>query len=223
MSDAISPRSRGDQGGSLVLPYELPDARLLLPADELSRCHVWQPPRVCVVIGRGSQLESEVRCDSVTADEVPVYQRPSGGCAVVLTPDMFVASFVVRTMEQLSSKEYFTRFTHILIRALELLGVRELSFRGISDIAIGDRKLAGTALYRNRERVFYHAVINAAGATDLMERYLLHPPRTPDYRRHRPHSEFVTSLADHGASVSLAQFAAAVQREFSAELTSLVA
>ncbi|MBI5060658.1 hypothetical protein HZB60_12865 [candidate division KSB1 bacterium] len=206
-----------------VLAYDLPDAELLLESVQAARCLVWQPPHTCVVIGRGSHLEAEVCGDAAAADAVPLYQRPTGGCAVLLTPLMFVASFGLYTTDQLPSAEYFARFARLLIRSLESLGVRELAFRGISDIALRDRKLAGTALYRNRERVFYHAIINAGGSTELMERYLLFPPRTPDYRRNRPHSEFVTSLAEHGYAPSLAQFSAAVEREFTTELTRLPA
>jgi lipoate---protein ligase len=222
MSGSSAPQFPSASAGPALLTYNLPDAALLAQPAGSAQCLVWQPPQTCVVIGRGSKLDTEVIVEHITADAIPVFQRPSGGCAVVLTPAMFVASFVLGTEQQLPSTDYFFRFTHILIRALASLGVHDLRFRGISDIAIGDRKVAGTALYRNRERVFYHAVVNASGAVDLMERYLRHPPRLPDYRSNRPHSEFVTSLAQEGYPISCNQFRAAVEREFPAELTNLL-
>ena len=90
----------------------------------------------------------------------------------------------------------------------------DLSHQGISDIALRSRKVAGTAIYRNRELVFYHAIINLSGTTEAMERYLKLPPRTPDYRRGRSHAEFVTSLAEEGHSITASDVHCAVSRRF---------
>jgi len=85
-----------------------------------------------------------------------------------------------------------------IIRALGRLGIAGLSLKGISDIALGDRKVAGSSIYRNRNMVFFHAVLNVAEHPMLLGRYLLHPRREPTYRMKRPHDRFVTSLVEQG-------------------------
>jgi len=185
-------------------PYDFPD-RELLDADGVAyRCLVWQPAAVCVVIGRGNSPAASVFLDQAAADGVAVAQRPSGGEAVVLSPRTLAVSAVHCTGEQLASRRYFELYNGAVIRALEQLGVTGLARRGISDVALGDRKILGSSIYRNRQRVLYHAVLNVAESPELLERYLRPPARQPDYRRARPHRDFVTSLAAAGYAVSMA-------------------
>jgi lipoate---protein ligase len=154
---------------------------------------------------------------------VPVMRRATGGCAVVLTPAMAAISFALYTSTQKKSSDYFRAFNAVIIHALATLGVSGAEHKGISDIALGGRKIAGTALYRNREMIFYHAVLNLSGGTELMERYLQAPPRTPDYRAGRRHRDFVTSLAAEGLSVEINALKGRIETEFQtfieAELT----
>jgi lipoate-protein ligase A len=151
-----------------------------------------------VVIGRGNTPAASVFLDRAAADGVPVVQRPSGGEAVVLSPRTLAVSAVHRAAEQLASRRYFEQYNGAVIRALETLGVAGLIRRGVSDVALGERKILGSSIYRNRQRVLYHAVLNVAESPELMERYLRPPARQPDYRRGRSHRDFVTSLAAAG-------------------------
>jgi lipoate---protein ligase len=200
--------------GLAIQPYDLPDADLLSAGGTGERCLVYRPPRVLVVVGKGSDPRLELRTDAILADHVPVLRRATGGCAVVLSPEMLAVAIAVYSREQHKSSQYFRIFNRIIILALADLGVSGLEHAGISDIAIGGRKIAGTALYRNRDLIFYHAILNAASGTELMERYLLHPPRTPDYRAERSHRNFVTSLAEQGYVIEEPAFLSAVQRRF---------
>jgi lipoate-protein ligase A len=196
---------------SIVLtePYDLPDAGLLA-AGAAYAFLVWQPERAWIVIGRGNQAAGSVHLDLARADGVPVAQRPSGGEAVILTPRTLVVSAVRNTAAQHSSRHYFHSYNQAVTGALAGLGIRDLALKGISDIALGDRKIAGSSIYRNRERVFFHAVLNVAEDPALMERYLRAPRRQPDYRLGRGHAEFVTSLAAAGYPVPMPVLQAAI-------------
>ncbi|NLI48427.1 MAG: hypothetical protein GX414_15090 [Acidobacteria bacterium] len=185
-------------------PYDFPDRELLNADGAVYRCLVWQPAAVCVVIGRGNSSAASVFLDRAAADGVAVVQRPSGGEAVVLSPRTLAVSAVHRAADQMASRRYFELFNGAAIRALAGLGVTGLSRRGISDIALGDRKILGSSIYRNRRQVLYHAVLNVAESPELMERYLRPPGRQPDYRRDRSHRDFVTSLAAAGYALSMA-------------------
>jgi len=202
----------------ITSPYDLPDANLLISRADGGRVCVFVPDRVVVVIGKGSDTSAELRAESILCDRVPVLRRGTGGCAVVLTPDMLIASFALYETEQGKSADYFRTFNSIIIHGLESLGVSDLLPAGISDIARHGRKIAGSALYRNRLLVFYHAVINVSGGTNLMERYLKYPPRTPDYRDRRSHADFVTSLSAEGFRIDRDDFRRQVESEFDAYL-----
>jgi len=95
-------------------------------------------------------------------------------------------------------RQYFEQINHCVILALTSLGVKDLAFKGISDIAIRDKKILGSSIYRRKNKVLYHAVLNISESNDKIERYIKHPSREPDYRKGRPHGEFVTSLHDQG-------------------------
>jgi len=191
---------------NVIDDYKLPDAELLTPSGEPQRMMVWVPDRLMVVIGNGSDALKELRADNIDADNVPVIRRGSGGCSVVLSPKMYVASFALYGQLMKDSIGYFKKFNAVIINALESLGVDGLKHEGISDIALNGRKIAGTALYRNKDVVFYHAVINIAESPSLIERYLALPPRMPDYRENRSHEDFVTSLAEQGKQVDIEDF-----------------
>jgi lipoate---protein ligase len=198
----------------LCRPYDLPDEALLHVTGERARHLLFVPQRVMVVVGKGSNPSLELNTEAVLADKVPVLRRATGGCAVVLSPEMLVASFALYATAQRKSAEYFSLFNQIIIFALAGLGITGLERAGTSDIAIRGRKIAGTSLYRNRELVFYHAVINLSGGTVLMERYLKLPPRLPDYRAGRSHAEFVSSLRAEGFSASLGSICVEIENEF---------
>jgi len=198
---------------NILSPYNLPDADLIRAQEGSPRSLVWAPERVMVVIGNGSDPDAELHADLIVRDSIPVVRRDTGGCAVILTPDMFVASFSLYGGGLTDSIKYFRFFNTIIINALGNLGVDGVLHEGRSDIAIDGRKIAGTAIYRNRNVIFYHAIINAGGSTELMERYLRVPPRMPDYRIGRSHKDFVTSLAEQGYQLSIDDFRMAMDDE----------
>lgn len=188
----------GDAG---VRDYELPDAALLTPDGPAFDRLAWRPERLCVVIGRGNDPALSVAAAAVARRGVPVYRRPSGGEAVVLSPAMAILSLVFRPDLRRPSREYFTRLNRAVCTALAGLGVAGVGAAGISDLEIGGRKISGSALYRNRHLVFCHAVLNVAESPLLLEELLPMPGRMPEYRRGRPHRDFVTSL--HAAGFPL--------------------
>lgn len=199
---------------SFIREYDLPDAALLNDSKAAAQMMAFIPERTFVVIGKGSDPELELHATEIRADNVPVLRRGTGGCAVVLTPEMLAVSFALRHSPQLKSSEYFQLFNAVIIRGLQKQGITGLEHAGISDIALNGKKIAGTAIYRNRDVVFYHAVVNINGGTELMERYLKHPPRTPTYRADRKHSDFVTSLKKSGYDLDIERLIADTRAEY---------
>jgi len=181
-----------------ITPYDLPDATLLEDNTSTYRYLVWEPGVLCIVLGQSNQPDQSVYVERAAADNVPVYKRPSGGETVVLSPGTLVVSILKRGDGLRSPRLYFNAYNEKIIQALRGLGIKNLSVNGISDICIGNQKILGSSIYRNKDRVFYHGVLNRAESVDIIERYLKHPLREPEYRDGRSHKDFVTSLAQQG-------------------------
>jgi lipoate-protein ligase A len=181
-----------------ITPYDLPDVELLEDNTSTYRFMVWEPGFLCIVLGQSNQLDQSVYVEPAAVDSVPVYKRPSGGETVVLSTGTLVVSILKRGDGLRSPRLYFNAYNEKIIQALRGLGVKNLSNNGISDICIGEKKILGSSIYRNKDRVLYHGVLNRAESVDIIERYLKHPLREPDYRDGRSHKDFVTSLVKQG-------------------------
>lgn len=184
-----------------VLPYALPDALLLEDRESPYRSLAWIPPEPMVVLGCSSRLERAVEEARIRLDGVPVYRRPSGGESMFLSPRMAAVSLVLDLGRHPLPRTLFSATGAALIRALADMGVSGLRTRGTSDLALGERKILGSAIYQRGTRLFYHAVLNVAEDPGNIQRYLRHPVREPPYRLGRNHDDFVTSLAREGFQV----------------------
>lgn len=175
--------------------YTLPDLSLL-DDDAGQTSMVWQPDKSYVVLGASNRPEEALHTDQVLQDGITVMKRPSGGQTVVLTPGNLVIAAVYP--HSLQPKNLFNQINTSIIEVIEAEGLMGLSLRGISDIAIGDKKILGSAMYRTRDKLLYHAVLNVGEPAATFEKYLRHPGKEPDYREGRKHSDFVTSLREQG-------------------------
>ncbi len=183
---------------------DLPDAAPPVVRAEEAR-------EVVVVLSRSRDPEREVFLERCAADRVPVVVRPSGGGAVVLAPGTVAASLLMRADPALVFPEpYFRRLCGAAAETLAECGVTGITMRGVSDLCLGERKIAGSSLRLAGGRVLFQLALMVAPDLDLLERYLRHPSREPDYRRGRPHREFVTSLRAAGFAVTPAEAAAAL-------------
>jgi len=176
-----------------VQKYTLPDLDIIDSDSEVSLC-VWRPDRAYLVLGQSNKAETSLDMEAVLADGVAVMKRPSGGETVILTPNTIVIAISFTTETLKNPKEYFHKINDSIIAVLAENGIQNLLQKGISDIAIGEKKILGSSIYRRPNRVFYHAVLNVAEEISIIARYIRHPSREPDYRKGRSHSEFVTSI-----------------------------
>jgi lipoate-protein ligase A len=178
--------------------YCLPDKFLIDGDFNGFHCLVWQPAKMVVVLGASNKIETSVIIENAEADGVEVMKRPSGGESVVLSPRMLAVSVAFETTELKDPHQYFTKINSAIIKSLQACGIQNLHSKGISDIAIGEKKILGSSIYRASGRLLYHAVLNVSEDVSVFGRYLKHPAKEPDYRKNRRHDEFVTSLAAAG-------------------------
>ena len=196
-----------------VKSYDLPDFDIMKHQDDFT-VKVWRPEQTCLVLGQSNHPETSLIVDSVVKDQIPVYKRPSGGETVILTNKMLVISVAFRVPTLQNPKPYFARVNNGIISALEKQGVRGLNQKGISDIAIYEKKILGSSIYRTTQKMFYHAVLNISENIDTISRYISHPAKEPDYRQGRSHKEFVTSLQEAGYEVSFERLEESIVEEF---------
>ena len=185
-----------------VHKYDLKDFSIFTSEND-NDFFLWVPDEKYLVLGRADKPEASLNIDEVINDNIKVYKRPSGGGAVILTPNTLVISVKVKVGIKLNVHKYFNEFNNTIIKALSGLGVKNLYMKGISDISIGNKKILGSSIYKRKDTLFYHAVLNIAESVDVISKYLKHPPKEPDYRKGRTHSDFVTSLYAEGYKISV--------------------
>ena len=181
----------------------------------------YEPGVTCAVLGAGGNPKEDLILENLAADGVPSLRRRGGGGTVVLTPGQVVLALVTEVASPFSNREYAARINSWFIEALSRLGVTGVMQRGISDLAIGEKKILGTSLYRRRLLLFYQGSLLVSNDISLFTRYLAMPARVPDYRAGRSHEEFCTTLAREGYAVGTHQIIAALEQVASARLASL--
>ncbi len=202
---------------SLTLQPYARDASLIAAAHRhLRPSHeVYAHPGVAVVLGRGSRPARELLIPNILADGTPVMQRAGGGCAVVLDPGNVIVSVAWPLPGIGEIRTAFRRISDWVIAGLDAIGVTGVKQRGVSDLALGDRKIGGACIYRTRGMLYYSTTLLVAPDLNLVSRYLQHPPREPAYRRGRSHCDFMgklgTALENTGPAAVTAKLKAALE------------
>ncbi len=184
---------------------------------------LWQPEGVAVVIGYSQRPEIEVDLERCTQDGVPIMRRRGGGGAVVLMPGILCLTFAFISQASVSPYYFFKKINGFVSSVLEeQFSIENLSPRGISDLAIGDKKVLGCSIFKSRQLFHYQGSLLVQPDLEKISRYLLHPSKEPDYRKSRAHGDFVTSLAESGYPLSVEQVQLALEIEIASKFFSLI-
>jgi len=173
------------------------DARLFVDVEEGNgdeTLRFWEARRPAVVVGRFGRIDREVDEGACRADGVPIVRRISGGGAVVIGPGCLNYALVLSLDRRPELRDVDRSYDLILGRVAAALGIAGVRRAGASDLAIGDRKLGGSAQRRGRCALLHHGTVLYGFDVRAMERYLKPPPRQPAYRANRPHGAFVTNV-----------------------------
>jgi lipoate-protein ligase A len=157
----------------------------------------WESPVHFIVLGYGNRIAEEVRLEDCRAAGVPVLRRCSGGGSVVQGPGCLNYSVVLEIARapKLAGITDANRFVMERNRAAieQLLG-HPVSVEGFTDLATDGRKFSGNAQRRKRRCLLFHGTVLLGLDLARVAQWLLPPPRQPDYRRARPHGEFIANL-----------------------------
>lgn len=169
------------------------EAGRLDAALRIGECARW-----AVVIGKGEKIEEVIDADRARRDGIEIVRRSSAGGSVVVGPGNLNVSVVA--VHPQSGRDLHGAYRLVqgaITEALNKLGV-PARFIPPGDIAIGDRKISGTAQASRRRGFLVHSTLLVSMDTERMERYLRNPGREPEYRAGRAHEKFVTTTKDAG-------------------------
>jgi len=164
--------------------------------------NIYEPQDYNIILGRSRTLSEDVFEEKCMEDNVKVWKRISGGGTVLLAPGMFVWDMIIPTKFQiLNQNKWFKLFSQWVISILELYGIKKIEVKGVSDLTIDNRKISGTSLFIGKNKVLYHGTLLLDIDTKLFDKYLKYPDITPEYRKGRAHSEFVTTLNEQNIAI----------------------
>ncbi|MBD3316936.1 MAG: hypothetical protein GF344_14200 [Chitinivibrionales bacterium] len=168
-----------------------------------------------VVHGPACNPEVEIRLKQCKRDGVRVVPRRGGGGTVVLSPGTVVIVVVGCRGKGEDVHALFSRIHAPIIATLNALLPTAVEERGLSDLAVDGRKILGSSLYLSRKPAlfFYQASLMVNNDLALLDRYLEHPPREPDYRCGRSHRLFCTTLEELGVKCGAKEIAERLARE----------
>jgi lipoate-protein ligase A len=194
---------------NVALDEALLEAAEAAPAP-VETLRLWEPSEPMIVVGRSSQVHTEVRVDACRAAGVSIIRRASGGAAIVAGPGCLMYALVLsyELRPQLRSLDAAHRFVLEQLAAAMTGLVAGVERQGTSDLAVEDRKFSGNSARCKRDFMLYHGTLLYDFPLALVGRYLAEPPRQPAYRHGRPHAAFVRNLPAEGAVLRAALRAA---------------
>ena len=164
---------------------------------------VWQATCPSVVLGRSSRYGDEVKLEEATRRAIPIFRRVSGGATVVVGPGcMFYALILsLERQPQLRMLDQAHRF--VMGRMQTALGalLPNVVFEGTCDLVVDNKKISGNSVRVARNSMLYHGTLLLNMDLSLVDHLLNHPPREPDYRQGRRHSDFIDNCHLPYASV----------------------
>lgn len=157
---------------------------------------LWEPRQRAVIVGRSSQVETEVQTSRCRELGIPILRRASGGAAILTGPGclMYAVVLDLRARPALRAIDAAHRAAlETIAGAIRQLGL-SVALRGTSDLTLADRKFSGNSLRVRRDNLLYHGTLLYDFPLELISDCLGRPPREPDYRAGRRHQDFVTNL-----------------------------
>ena len=187
--------SIGDPPSDLALDEALLDEAELGRRGETLR--LWQFDRPVVVIGRGSKIAGEVDLEYCQRNQIPVLRRCSGGAAIVAGAGCLMYSVVLSCQIRPELRRVDEAHHWVMTRLLAAIKRQkpDATWQGTCDLTLDNRKFSGNSLRVARDHILYHGTLLYAADLSQIANCLTTPPRQPDYRGGRGHSDFITNLS----------------------------
>jgi lipoate---protein ligase len=174
---------------------------------------LWIAQAPTVVLGTGQEANLEIDLEETKRRNVGVLRRHSGGGTVVIGPGTLNFSACYPYTE-LPDSETINGATRAALKyVMDVLALWNLqpSLAGYSDIALLCRdgllrKIAGNSQARKKNTCVVHGTMLVDPDWDRIGGVLRFPSKVPEYRAGRAHRDFLTSLAEQSAPLTLEAF-----------------
>lgn len=166
----------------------------LLRTDNRNICVINRGSPRAIVMGISGEPEKLLHLESVKRDKIPVIKRFSGGGTVIVDEETLFISFLFNqdALDVAAFPEPLLRWSAELYAAS--WKIPEFALQA-QDYTIGSKKCGGNAQYIRKDRWLHHTSFLWDYKETNMN-YLLLPPKRPDYRLDRPHTDFLCRLKD---------------------------
>jgi lipoate---protein ligase len=159
---------------------------------------MWESQQYFIVLGRNGVAEDDANLEHAARDGVVVLRRCSGGGTVLQGPGCLNFTLILQQEGNPALTDIRRSYQFILekiIRVLQEIGISS-QYRPISDLVTGgkEQKFSGNAQRRRRKFLLHHGTILYHFDIQLLERYLKIPKQMPEYRRARPHQDFLVNI-----------------------------
>ena len=156
----------------------------------------WEADAPFVVIGYANKAALEINALACMG-KIPVLRRCSGGGSVLQGPGCLDYSLVlpINCAPELAS---ITETNCLIMKrnrdAIAPLVDGEVRVEGYTDLTLDCRKFSGNSQRRKNRWLLFHGTFLLQSDFEFMEKVLPFPPRAPEYRKGRKHSDFLTTL-----------------------------
>jgi len=164
---------------------------------------LWQNDKT-IVIGKNQNTAEEINSEYVTANDIKVARRMSGGGAVFHDIGNLNYTFIVKRKKKFDFN--FKVFAEYVIDALKTLGIKA-EFTGRNDIVIDGKKICGVAQYGNKDHILHHGCIMIS--SDLEKVALALKPKDAKFQSKSTksvRSRVTTISAAAGRNITVQQF-----------------
>ncbi|MFH0911432.1 MAG: lipoate--protein ligase family protein [Planctomycetota bacterium] len=169
---------------------------LLRLAEGRPRAWFWEAAAPAVILGASNKPEEELHSEHVEADVIPVLKRRTGGGAVLVGPGALCWGMILPPRRGPCNPRALARevLPELADGLQKKLGAAA-RLAGLGDLAVGGKKIGGTAQRWTRGGILLHGTVLVRIDLALFTRYLRRPSREPDYRSGRSHEAFCTDLS----------------------------
>ena len=156
----------------------------------------WESKDYAVVLGLSNKKEEHAFIERCQKDGVAIIKRSSGGGSVLQGPGCINYAVYLNYDDYPICKNLNSTSDFVLSTVCKALNAcsRDAQIKGISDIAIGDKKCIGHAQRRLKHACLFHGSMLNTFDISKISTYLKYPPKYPEYRKNRAHDAFLCNL-----------------------------